>query len=102
MSTRFDEYLHRPQQLKDMTYPDSHGGVNAVVMEGETLSAEGNLPCLRSRSTDDFEQFIGAKRIKTNAIDQLSLALYSITNETPDVMILLRCVKSYNETKSNL
>ena len=58
------------------------------------VSAEVNLPCL---STDDFEQFIGAKRIKTNAIDQLSLALCSITNEMPDdgeyVIILLRCVK---------
>ena len=96
MSTRFDEYLHRPQQLKDMTYPDFLKWWRKCRSDehkkGEAPSAEGNLPCLRPCSTDNFEQFVPAKRIKTNAIHQLSLALCSMTNEIPDdgedVMIL--------------
>ena len=96
MSTKFDEYLHRPQELKDMTYPDFfkwwRKSSSDEHKKGETQSAEGNLPCLRSRNTDDFKQFIATKRIKTNAIDQLSLALSSIANEMPNngehVMIL--------------
>ena len=99
--------LYRPQQLKDITYPDFFKWWRAVVTNIRKVklkSAEGNLPCLRPRSTDDFEQFVPAKRIKTNAIHQLSLALCSITNEMPEhLMILLRCVKyePYNKSIVN-
>ena len=62
LSTRFDEYLHRPDQLKDMTYLEffkwwrkASGDENK---KGEAQSAQRYIPHLGSRTTnDDFAEF---------------------------------------------
>ena len=102
MSTRFDEYLQRPEQLKDMTYPEFFEWWRKTNRDenrkGEVQSAEGDVPHLGYRATsDDFAEFTLAQQIKTDAINQLALALQSVRNEMVDdgvhVMILLRCLR---------
>ena len=99
MSTRFDDYLHRPEELKDMTYPEffkwwrkSSADENK---KGEAQSGDGDVPHLRCRATND--DFISAQKIKNDAIDRLELALNVVRNYMVDdgvrVMILLRCMK---------
>ena len=55
MSTRFDEYLHRPEDLKDMTYPEFfkwwHKSSSDENKKGEAQSEEGDVPHLRTRTT---------------------------------------------------
>ena len=112
MSTRFDEYLHRPEHLKDMTYTEFfkwwRKSSTDENKKGEAQSEEGDVPHLRSRTTnDDFAEFVLAQQIKTDAINRLALALQAVRNEMIDdgvcVMILLRCIRyeGYSMTVHN-
>ena len=62
MSTRFDRYLHCPDHLRDITYPEffkwwqkttsdenSNGGVQS-----------GSIPHLQCRATNDFAVYISS------------------------------------------
>ena len=66
--------------------------------KGEAQSAQGDIPHLGSRTTnDDFAEFQLAEQIKSNAVNQLALALQLVQNDIVDdgihVMILLRCMR---------
>lgn len=107
MSTRFDEYLNRPEELKQLTYPEFFKWWRKTQSDenkkGETQSADGNVPFLRCRATnDDFSEFVVAKQIKQNAIDQLALALRLARDHIPDdgehAMLVLRCIKYAGHT----
>ena len=100
--TRLDEYLHRPEQLRNMTYPEFfqwwRKSTSNENKKGETQLGMGVDPCLGCRATnDDFAEFALAQQIKTDAINRLALALNLVRNEMLDdgvhLMILLKCIK---------
>ena len=79
LSTRFDEYLYRPEQLKDMTYPEFFTWWRKTTSDenkrGEAQSAQGDVPYLGCRTiNDDFAEFEIAQQIKSNAVNHLCLA----------------------------
>ena len=84
MSTRFDEYLHCREDLKNMTmtmtYPEFfkwwRNSSSDENKKGEAQSEDGDAPHLQTRTTnDDFAEFLLAQQTKGDAINRLALAL---------------------------
>ena len=101
LSTRLDEYLHRPEQLKDITYPEFFKWWRKTTSDenkkGEAQSAQGDVPHLGCQTTnDDFAEFELAQKIKANAVNELALALRLLRNEIVDdgvCVMILGCMR---------
>ena len=99
LSTRFDEYLHCPEDLKDMTHPEfSSGGVKAVVMKIKRVrhNQRGMSLIYGLEPHMMILQFLLAQQTKKDAINQLALALHLVRDQMVDgvhVMTLCRCMR---------
>ena len=68
MSTRFDEYLYRPEDLKNMTYPEFfkwwHKSSSNENKKGEAQSEDRDAPHLQTCTTnDDSMEFVSAQEM---------------------------------------
>jgi len=101
IATRYDTYLQRPPELREMTYPNFYQWWRRTTSEeqrkAEKMAVSGSAAAQKTKGADDFSDYLAMKAAKDRATAELASRLESA--EIPDslhLLALVRCMRYEN------